>query len=182
MKAELLQRVEAAQQHATAHGHVGVFLTITLPSRFHALSGGKFNVYWTGATPKDAQHWISRIWASTRASLARKGIDVYGWRMVEPHTDGTPHWHVLAFVHSHPAADVLATAIARHLSADDGRGRPGCPGRPGEVYFRLVETSAAGLVAKYIEKNSDHRMRAWVNTWGIRPFCRFGAVKGGVSL
>ena len=54
-----------------------------------------------------------------RASYQREGIHVYGFRVVEPQHDSTPHWHLLLFM----APDQSETAegiMRRYALAEDG--------------------------------------------------------------
>ncbi len=75
-----------------------VSFTITAPSRFHSVhSKGGFVSRWDGNTPQDTQRYLCGVWAKARAAIAC-GIHVFGFRVVEPHHDGTPHWHMLLFM------------------------------------------------------------------------------------
>jgi len=81
-------------------GHAGEFYTITSPSKMHAvLSSGKPNPKFNDSTPKDVNEYFKNIWALIRSAIHKKGIKPYGFRVVEPHHDGTPHWHLLLFMH-----------------------------------------------------------------------------------
>lgn len=98
-RGELMTRITGCEQWADARGWVGLFTTNTTPSRFHATTHtGVTNPKWVEAgkpTPKDGQAWLCKTWAQCRAAMARKGLDVFGVRVAEPHQDGTPHWHML---------------------------------------------------------------------------------------
>ncbi len=131
-----------------------------------------------------------------RAKLAREELGVYGIRVVEPHHDGTPHWHLLLFMQ--PGAEPRVTGILREYAEAES---------PEELFDRWgykttarfdVEKidysrgTAAGYVAKYISKNIngeqfardsvegdnlDHyghdlsesapRIEAWAATWAF---------------
>ena len=95
-RGELMTRIRGCEEWAEARGLAGIFTTNTCPSRFHAqLKSGGFNPKHNGESPSDAQAWLSRQWAKTRAKLARDGVPVMGFRVAEPHHDGCPHWHML---------------------------------------------------------------------------------------
>ncbi|MEL5233833.1 replication endonuclease, partial [Serratia ureilytica] len=69
---------------------VGEFYTITAPSKYHAVhSAGGFVSHWNGASPRETQKYLCGVWAKARAAIARAGIHVFGFRVVEPHHDGT---------------------------------------------------------------------------------------------
>lgn len=99
--AELMVRVKGMEAFAKSAGHVGLFVTMTTPSRMHARHGTGAcpkNDLFDGTEPREAQSWISRQWARMRAAFARQEITLYGVRVAEPHHDGTPHWHMLLFI------------------------------------------------------------------------------------
>ncbi|GHB33064.1 replication endonuclease [Salinicola rhizosphaerae] len=200
-RAELMLRIRDTEVEATRLGHVGLFFTLTTPSRFHAVLAGssKRNPKYDGSTPRDAQQHLQKLWAQARASLARDGLGIYGIRVVEPHHDGTPHWHLLVWAQPDHVEAVTET-LRGYAEAES----------PEELYDRFgarttarfkVERidpkrgTAAGYVAKYISKNingeqfaragveGDHldsyghdladtapRIEAWAATWGIRQF------------
>jgi hypothetical protein len=170
-RAELMVRSRGFEEMATSMGHVGAFLTITAPSRFHRFgANGKPNPKWKGATPKDAQTYLCSNWAKIRAEWKRREIYPYGIRVVEPHHDGCPHWHLLLFVPPEMFGTFsAAAAIKGGVSAADGMvGIAGAyaleesPNEAGAFKHRFtVKTidpakgSATGYIAKYICKNID---------------------------
>ncbi|WP_373747213.1 replication endonuclease [Neisseria dentiae] len=98
-RAELMVRIRGFEEIARLKGHVGEFFTLTCPSKFHKMHHfGKPNEKFNGATPREAVKYLNKIWARCRAEFHTKGINVYGFRVVEPHHDGTPHWHGLLFM------------------------------------------------------------------------------------
>ncbi|WP_019615502.1 replication endonuclease [Psychromonas ossibalaenae] len=102
-RCEFMVRSAGFEAIAQELGLMGGFFTITAPSRFHAFTSTKNNkkAYdnenYKGATPKQTQKYLSKIWSRARAKLKRMNIYVFGFRICEPHHDGTPHWHALFF-------------------------------------------------------------------------------------
>ncbi|UYL85544.1 replication protein [Acidovorax phage Alfacinha1] len=156
---ELMTRIRGAEEYADANAHVGLFLTLTLPSRFHPVklgSGGRPtpNRNYKGATPRDGQLWLRNMWAKTRAALARKGVRMYGLRVAEPHHDATPHWHALVWAEHEEGAQQIEAAIRKYWLSDDGGERGAFENRVNVK--RMVKGGAAGYVAKYIAKSVGH--------------------------
>lgn len=100
---ELMLRIRETEELADEMGYVGVFYTITCPSRFHANSSK-----WNGETPKDAQNYLTQTWARARSKLNRRGLKYFGVRVVEPHADGCPHWHMMLFMPKNKLQEVNA--------------------------------------------------------------------------
>ena len=122
--------------------------------------------------------------------MHRQGIQPYGFRVVEPHHDGTPHWHLLLFMPDKHREAVRS--VMRHYALLDSGDEPGAQ----EHRFKAIaidpeKGTAAGYIAKYIAKNIDgyaldqdlygndsvkasERITAWANTWGIRQFQQIG--------
>ncbi len=191
-RGELMTRIAGFEQYAQKHGHVGVFWTITCPSRMHsALSKtGQRNGKYDGSTPKVSQAYLSKCWARVRAAFARRGINPYGMRVAEPQHDGTPHWHMLVFVA--PEMVEKATEIYKHYALlDDGQEKGAQEHRFTSKLIDWKKGTAAGYIAKYIAKNIDAygvdydlyekdaeksvaRVDAWASTWGIRQFQQVG--------
>lgn len=156
---ELMTRIRGAEEYADSHGHVGLFVTLTLPSRFHPVklgSGGRPfpNKKYCGATPRDGQLWLRNMWQKTRAALARKGVRMYGLRVAEPHHDGTPHWHALLWAETESDARAIEATVRKYWLSDDGDERGAQENRVN--IKRMVKGGAAGYVAKYIAKSVGH--------------------------
>jgi hypothetical protein len=194
-RGELMTRIAGFEALANEAGHVAEFYTVTTPSRFHRMhAGGQQNDKYEGATPREAAQYLGALWARARAALLRAGVRPYGFRVAEPHHDGTPHWHMLLFMpaeHRDTARDIL-----RRYALQD------TPNEPGASLHRFKAEaidprrgSAAGYIAKYIAKNIDgfgleneqqqhlfdhdpqgtaERVDAWASTWGIRQFQQIG--------
>ncbi|MEL4378996.1 replication endonuclease [Shewanella algae] len=189
---ELMVRTRGFEECSKAMGHQALFITLTCPSKYHrSLSkAGMRNPNWNGATPLDGQQYLRRTFERIRAALGNQDIGIFGFRVAEPHHDGTPHWHLLLFVEPEQA-QALLKVFRRYAFEEDGN-------EPGAAKHRLkVEEidpskgSATGYIAKYISKNIDGegidqdlygkdakdsaiRVRAWASLWGIRQFQQLG--------
>ncbi|MDI1303014.1 MAG: replication endonuclease [bacterium] len=177
-RSELMVRIRGFDDVAVLLGHVREFWTLTTPSRFHrftTVATGKYkagkpvrvaidNKNWDKeTTPGDAQKWQTKNFSRIRAALARRGVRLYGMRVVEAHHDGTPHWHMAVFYHPHwqgderRAASPRVRAIVRRyaikgMQASDALER-GAKERRAD--FKAIDPErgdAAGYLAKYITK------------------------------
>ena len=152
---ELMTRMRGFEELAKLESLAGDFYTLTAPSRYHAMQhNGRRNNKYAGASPRETQQYLCKVWARTRAAWKRKGIRVFGFRVVEPHHDATPHWHLLLFMrpeHVEQAREIFR----KHALKKDGN-EPGAQ----ENRFKVVpideaQGSATGYIAKYISKNID---------------------------
>lgn len=170
-RAELMTRCRGFEETATYMKHVGMFLTITCPSRFHRFNRyGKPNPNWDGSTPRQAQDYLCTLWAKIRSAWKRAGYSPYGFRVAEPHHDGCPHWHILLFCEPTDAGSFNSRQYVANRSVC-GTGLLGVAGRyalqdnpsePGAHKHRFTVKnidpnagSATGYIAKYICKNVD---------------------------
>lgn len=196
-RAELMTRCRGFEEAAQFMGHTGYFLTFTCPSRFHRVNyAGVTNSKWNGATTKDGQNYLCKVWAKIRAAWKKRGFSPYGFRVAEPHHDGCPHWHILLFFPSEQAR-VLLSIASRYALQD-------CPTEAGAKKRRFTvkridpsKGSATGYIAKYICKNIDgtkedgeqmgmdfdsgseagiaaKRVKDWAGVHGIRQFQQIG--------
>ena len=118
--AGLMVRIAGFEKIALDLGHVGEFVTMTCPSRFHARmsASGAVNPKFDGSSPRDAANYLQKVWARIRAALKDEGIPIYGFRVAEPHHDGCPHWHGLFFMPSE-ARKRFREIVAMHLCRED---------------------------------------------------------------
>lgn len=197
---ELMVRMRGFEAIADSFGHEGLFITLSAPSRYHPMRQIKNNKgqlvrveenpRYSGATPRDAQSWLNKTWSLIRSKLDRAGIHCYGFRVVEPHADGCPHWHQLLFFSTDHVESVksIFKKYALRTDADEA----------GAAQYRLKivdidkeKGSAAGYIAKYISKSIDgthidndllgnagveaaQRICAWASSWGVRQFQQIG--------
>ncbi len=192
---ELMVRMRGFEDMANEMGLVGMFYTLTAPSRYHSthVQSGRRNDKYRDASPRKTQKYLCKVWSRVRAKWGREGIRTFGFRVAEPHHDGTPHWHLLLFLR--PEEAEYATAIFRKHALREDCGEPGAQ----EHRFTVTPIdekfgSATGYIAKYISKNIDgygmdgelddesgqpvkemaKRVRAWASRWSIRQFQQIG--------
>lgn len=161
--AELAVRMKGFDEIAKSLNHQQWFFTITAPSRFHAVDSatGKRNKKYTDATPKEAQAHLSEGWAFIRAALLKKNIKLYGFRIVEPHQDGTPHWHMALNFEREEDTNAVLFTIEQYALRSDGEENGAAykyskNGREFGARFdakKLDERGATGYLLKYILKN-----------------------------
>ncbi|WP_165905128.1 replication endonuclease [Parashewanella curva] len=204
-KIELMVRMRGFEQLAEENGYVGEFYTWTAPSKYHCWnkseSGkGYYNSSYQGATPSDTQKYLCKQWSKVRAKFARKEIETFGFRVVEPHHDGTPHWHLLLFFKPEQvelARQIICEYAVEHdkdelnITGDDFKPEDCNP----RFDFKAIDPakgSATGYLVKYIAKNIDgayvdidfeaessgkhaaEGVAAWASTWRIRQFQQIG--------
>ena len=196
-RAELMVRMRGFEDYANQQEHAAMFYTITCPSKFHRVSGNGLNDKYQNTTPRDAQHYLCNLWACIRAKLKRDGLNVYGFRVAEPHHDSCPHWHMLLFMDQGHSEAV--TSIMQHYAMKEDGDEPGAAKHRFEVVaINSEKGSATGYIAKYVAKNIDgfgmdtdfdtgdaasdsaQRVRAWASAWGIRQFAQIGGASVGV--
>ena len=200
-RGELMTRIRGCEEWANANGLVGIFTTMTLPSRFHSQKhGGGKNRKYKGASPSDGQAWLCKQWAQLRAQLARDGIRLVGFRVAEPHHDGCPHWHMMLWCLPKHRFKVEAM-ILRYWLIEPELGAV----KNRVKIIPMIAGMAAGYIAKYIAKNIDDistathtddqagaaaytgvdllgdipvkpsdRVEAWASLWHIRQFQAIG--------
>lgn len=191
---ELMTRMRGFEDIAKELGHIGDFITLTCPSKYHCAyaKSGNRNPNWQCFTPHQGQQYLCGIWAKIRAELNRQEIRTYGLRVAEPQHDGTPHWHLMLFVE--PENLKAFRAVINHYAFEEDGDEAGA--RENRVKFVAIDPSkgsATGYVAKYICKNIDganldegvygespieaaERVEAWASCWGIRQFQQIGGV------
>lgn len=199
-RGELMLRLSGCEDVAKEANHVGVFFTLTAPSKYHAVlqKSGTLNPNYKDATPRQVQAYLQKTWAKIRAAYGRYSIKPYGFRIAEPHHDGCVHWHGLVFMR---AAEVgfFCALLERYALAEDGD-EPGAQSQ--RVKFEMIDASkggAAAYIAKYVSKNIDDdednhdevtdengnvvkmavdkasaRVDAWAGVWGVRQFQPIG--------
>jgi len=191
-KDELICRARGFENMAKDLGHEALFITITCPSKYHrafAKSGAK-NPKWQGLMPDEANDYLNKQWQKARAEFKRQNIEPYGFRVVEPQHDGTPHWHMLFFIEDDKIKALQA--IIRHYALEiDGDEKGAAENRCDFKKINPEEGSATGYILKYIVKNIDgegldkdlfgndailvaQRIDAWASCWCIRQFQQIG--------
>ncbi|MEP4545669.1 MAG: replication endonuclease [Saccharospirillum sp.] len=195
-RAELMTRVRGMEEYAQAHDCAGLFITLTLPSEFHAsLKKGFVNPRHDGSDPRAGNDHLGKLWSLIRAKVHRNDITPFGLRVVEPHHDGTPHWHLMLFTPK--GSEQSLVSIFREYVLKDSERPDLLKRRLKIVHIDPARGSAAGYVAKYVSKNIDGanlktdqagrplldtptRIRAWASTWRIRQFQTIGGPPVGV--
>lgn len=196
---ELMTRLKGYEEWAEHHGLDGVFVTLTAPSKYHAmLKQGGINPKWNGSSPQQTMAYLNRVWANIRASLARQGIQPLGIRVAEPHHDATPHCHFVLF--GTPAQlKAIKRAFYRYALAEDGNEKGAKLRRCRFMKVDKTKGSATAYLAKYVSKNIDGqamkdlfsdetsrpvsesavRAKAWATLWRIRQFQFVGGANIG---
>lgn len=167
-RTELMVRIAGFEQYAKERQFSAWFFTITCPSKYHAnhLSGHR-NKKFAGYSQKDAQDYLCKLWAKFRSKAKRITKDkdeeweFFGFRVAEPHHDGTPHWHLLLFINPRHEVEVRSF-LRKYAMEEDGNERGAYKARFDETKIKQgineatgKEYSAAGYIAKYVAKNID---------------------------
>ena len=154
-RAELMTRMSGFEDIAKSRNHVADFWTLTAPSAYHSmLSSGGPNPAYEGFSVREAQAWLSKMWSRSRSKLARLSILVYGFRIAEPHHDGTPHWHLVLFCLASDR-DTVRRVLREHWLSDRGSEPGANQHRTAVKAIDANKGSATGYISKYVAKNID---------------------------
>lgn len=103
---ETQNRVSTLIEYAKEKNLKPLFMTLTLPSKYHRLKMIKSGIFrdnpkYEGFTPAEAKKELTKMFARLRQDRSLKELSkderVY-FRITEPHEDGTPHTHILLLV------------------------------------------------------------------------------------
>jgi len=210
-RGELMARIKGFEKVADRLKWEAIFATVTAPSAFHPqLYHGGANPRYNGSTVREAQDWMCLTWSRVRSQLDRDGVRYFGFRVAEPHHDGTPHWHMLLFVKKGSREQLSQTLVSGWLK--EFGSEPGAYDK--RVTIERIDRrrgSATGYLAKYIAKNLDAagvinaqparetglgsgahldhglavqdglaRVLAWASVHGIRQFQQLGGPPVGL--
>jgi hypothetical protein len=197
-KDELICRARGFENLAKDEGHEALFITITCPSKYHRAfsKSGAPNPKWEGLMPDEANAYLNHQWQKTRAELKRNNINPYGFRVVEPQHDGTPHWHMLFFIEAEKL-EAMQDIIRHYALEVDGDENGAAENRCDFKKIDPAKGSATGYILKYIVKNIDgkglgedqfgndsllvaQRIDAWASCWCIRQFQQIGGASVSV--
>lgn len=126
-----------------------------------------------------------------RTAFKDNSLSVYGMRVVEPHHDGTPHWHMMLFCERKQRQQII-DIMRRYALKEDGDERGAAKNRFEAKH--LNKGGAASYIAKYIAKNIDGyaldgqidhdtgkplrdmtaAVTSWASTWRIPQFKAIG--------
>lgn len=173
--AEILALTSGIEKFAAKKGMNWAFITLTCPPNMH--SNPKFGTNkWDGTLPDAAHDWLKEKYKKVDARLRKKGIYISGLRVVEPHADGCPHWHLLIFALPKNMAKIEAEF--RHSKNQEWKSDAGCKFVIGDG-----RTKATSYIFKYVIKTigSVEKLEgelasvdSWRSTWAIRSFQFFG--------
>lgn len=179
---EMMVRSRGFEEWAQDLGYTALFITWTLPSKYHRNSKK-----WNGASVKEGHQILMKQWAVARAEISKLEIDYFGFRVAEPHKDATSHAHYFMFC-SHDDKQSIINII-RDRAINEDRDELGVDISP---RFDVKEADpkkggATAYIAKYVSKNINgkhmpeseaeeyaYRARAWASTHRIRQFQQFG--------
>jgi len=189
---ELMTRIAGFEAIAKEQNLSGEFYTLTAPSKYHASlsKSGQRNPKFKNYTPRETQTYLNKVWAKARAEFKRNNLAPFGFRVVEPHHDGTPHWHLLLFIEKEQVS-LMRSIMLHYALLEDGQEQGARKQRFKAVAIDPNKGTAAGYIAKYIAKAIDgygvdydlygvdaikasERIEAWASTWGIRQFQQIG--------
>ncbi|MDR3429704.1 replication endonuclease [Silvimonas sp.] len=158
------------EQSAHNVGMVGLFITISPPCRFHAVSP-----WFDGSTPQQAHAFLRAFWQKASRTVSAARIQWTGMKLAEPHRDGTPHWHVIVW--TFPASvDTIRSTLRNTL-------RDVCPDDRCLTVTELQRGDVAMYAAKYLSSTNTPLplLASWLTAMKISVVTFFGILAGRVA-
>ncbi|MDD4911207.1 MAG: replication endonuclease [Sideroxydans sp.] len=171
--AETFVMLKGLEESAKSLSMTWAMLTFTAPQHMHPNPTVGHNS-WDGTTPTEANNWIHDKWHKAEARLRKKGIVLSGFRAVEPHQDGCPHWHVIVFFNEIDS-DTIEQEFRKVKEWQS------------DIGFKFMkdngQAKASSYAAKYVLKSMSAvneltgeaaSIETWATTWKIRRHQFFG--------
>jgi hypothetical protein len=190
------------QELAADLKYKALFLTITAPAQYHS-NPTKGYCNWNKAHAHEAHDFIKKRWAAFGKTLANKTHqiyfsegDIFGFRVVEPHRDGTPHWHVLLYLQPEKIETIkkLATKYFAHseyaLKIDEIRSKDEDVNAASPTSYMckyLIKYVGAKQFIGDVKSNGElieddihafDKIDAWRSATRIRGFQKLGILSG----
>lgn len=111
--AKLYAFVKGMESLGEKQNLASAMVTITLDPRWHPnpLQGKN---KWNGKSPREAHKSFCKGWQAIMRDLEREGIKLSGLRVVEPHRDACPHYHIWLLYRTEHEKKILL-AIMRYF-------------------------------------------------------------------
>ena len=191
---ELMVRMRGFEDLANEMGLVGMFYTLTAPSKYHAthVHSGQRNDKYQHASPRQTQKYLCKVWARVRTNGAAKAFVHLVFVLLNLITmklrTGT-------YCYSCALKKLVCNGhFRKHALKEDGNEKGASEHRFTVKPIDEEFGSATGYIAKYISKNIDgygmdgdldfesgkpvremaKRVRARASRWNIRQFQQIG--------
>ncbi|WP_225786889.1 replication endonuclease [Pseudomonas sp. Marseille-P8916] len=141
---------------------IWIFVTLTAPSKYHPNPLNGRRTYDAELGIKASHNYINTKWKQIRASLNVKGIKAspdgyFGFRTVEPHKDGSIHWHLLMFVDKNAVEDVASVIkqkFPEKYAADVVYGKQGAGSATAATYlYKYISKSVSKSKSPQLSEN-----------------------------
>jgi hypothetical protein len=200
--AELLMRMFGTAQYAKNKAYNAHLITILCPSEMKSsFKYGDMNDDYNKESTLNAHHFINKVWKNSRTAIDKLTKNFFGFRVVEPCHDGSPHWHLIVYTPANQSDSILALFKKKVEQVYSHKGEQlSCSFDVQEVndkevknvIFYLVKSLEGKVAGNYCEKhlksrlfhnktdkeeekeNNKKRIFAWSSLWGIRQFQQFG--------
>ncbi len=200
--AEAYLEMLGMEEKAKELGYTFMFITLTCPPEFHSNTIRKKST-WANKSAKEANEFLQKQWR--RLGRALDKFDLYfnierggafGKRVVEPHKDGCPHWHLMLFCPPSQVDDFKSLFMKFFSRKSRNNHSYGCDiveqgkDRSGKVLNSKAQASPASYILKYMQKTQNVRLDdgaisddnnvavdAWKHATRIRTSANFG-IKG----
>lgn len=90
---EILSFVNGLNEYAFDHNYSAASVTITAPRKFHS----KLDITADTPTPCVAKKWLLDRWQCYTNLVRQWPTNSFTFRIIDPHQDGTPHFHALLY-------------------------------------------------------------------------------------
>jgi len=181
--AEMHARTNGLAKLAQDAGLSPRFVTITCPAYMHptTTAGGPRhkNDGWDGTGPGEAKGHLLGQWSKFRAWMKRRDIQTFWVRVLEPHTDSTPHMHIAMWA-AEDEWDNIEKALRRYYLDKFAPDEPNAAIRRVSVErLRCGHKGAISYALKYAMKHTTggdkkspetEAAQAWRRAWGARAF------------